>query len=493
MRAKPADHYRRRLLAAGAGAAALGLSPVVGRARSQVTALPADPGAQVPWTSQNPFLTGAFAPVFDERDDADLKIDGALPRGLRGAFMRNGPNPQFAPDSHYAYPFDGTGMIHAIYVEDGKARYRNRWVATEENLAERRAGHRLYNSGFGPPPHANLANTNIVRHAGRYLALYEAGVPYEMDRDLETRGPFNYGGKLPRFMSAHPKLDPVTGELLSIAYNLRAGTLTYLRADKRGGLDRVVPLQAPWPAMVHDIAITDRYVLAFICPLVFDFSAQGPPARWQPDRGSVALVIPREAQTASEATWISGAPFFNFHIVNAFDSGDRIEVAFPWYDSYSLVPAGPVRLQLHKAVIDVRLKTLTVSALDDRVCEFGRVNEAYLGRRAKYGYVGLRNPRPDEKPQMGAFEAFARYDLDTGAKVVHIFPPGVTVCEPTFVADPSGKEESDGFIFTFAHDASTSAGLFMILDARDLSAPPMATVHLPRRVPAGLHGSWFAA
>ena len=142
-----------------------------------------------PWTSSNPALSGAFEPVFDERDDTDLKVEGEIPRGLRGVFMRNGPNPQYKPDDHYAYPFDGTGMVHAIYIERGRARYRNRWVMTNEMEQERAAGHRTFNSSFSAPPHADLANTNIVHHAGRYLALYEEGVPYELDRDLNTMGP----------------------------------------------------------------------------------------------------------------------------------------------------------------------------------------------------------------------------------------------------------------------------------------------------------------
>src|SRR5690606_3395849 len=125
------------------------------------------------WVSHNPFLTRAFAPVFDEREDKDLVVRGEIPRGLDGAFIRNGPNPMFEPGPTYAYPFDGTGMLHAIRFRDGKATYRNRWVATEELAKERAAGKRLFNTTFGPPPHANLSNTNIVRHAGRYLSLYE--------------------------------------------------------------------------------------------------------------------------------------------------------------------------------------------------------------------------------------------------------------------------------------------------------------------------------
>lgn len=198
-------------------------------------------------------------------------------------------------------------MIHAIYLENGRARYRNRWVLTKEVLEERAAGHRIYNSSFGAPPHADLANTNIVYHAGRYLALYEAGVPYEVDRDLNTVGLFDYNGRLPTVMSAHPKLDPATGELLSVAYSSQTGALAYLRADKTGRLDRIVPFQAPWPTMIHDISITERHVVAFMGPAVFDRSRAGPPVTWQPDRGSMVAVVPRDAQTAADVRWIKGA------------------------------------------------------------------------------------------------------------------------------------------------------------------------------------------
>jgi carotenoid cleavage dioxygenase-like enzyme len=443
------------------------------------------------WTSDSPFLRGALVPVFDERDDADLPIEGEIPRGLHGVFMRNGPNPRFKPDTHYAYPFDGTGMIHGIYLENGRARYRNRWVKTQEFRSEQAAGRRLYNSTFHAPPHADLANTNIVHHAGRYLALYEGGVPYELDAALETIGPFDYGGILPKVMSAHPKLDPISKELLSIAYDLRSGALTYLRADKTGLLDRIVPFQAPWPSMVHDIAITERHVIAFICPLVFDLSVLGLPATWQPERGTMVALVPRDCRTAADVTWIKGAPFFQFHTLNAFAEDNRIEVVVPWYEAYSLTGSSE-RLELHRLVIHTDTATFEDQTIDARASEFPRINDAHLGRKARYGYLALRDPRPGESPQIGAFEAIARYDLANGTKVVHQFPAGVTVCEPVFVADPHGEREEDGFIFTFAHDAASARGRFVILDARRLADKPLAVVSLPRRVPAGLHGSWTA-
>lgn len=480
---------RRRLLAAGGSTMAAGglmqiLPPGLATAAQSTELIQA-----AAWSSDSPFLSGAMAPVFDERNDTRLKVRGEIPRHLHGVFMRNGPNPLFEPEEPYSYPFDGMGMIHALYLENGQAQYRNRWVETKEFKEERAAGHRIYNTNFNPPPHANLANTNIIRHGGRYLALYEDGVPYELDGTLATLGPVNYDGKLPRVMSAHPKIDPGTGELLAITYDLETGGMHYLRVNREGKMDRAVAFQAPWPAMVHDIVLTETHVMAFACPLVWDFSRKGPPAQWEPERGSRIMLVPRDAQSADAIQWIEGPPFFNWHAVNGYIENGRANIVFPWFDSFHLGKPS-TRLELHRLVVDLDGKSVQDTALDDRPCEFGRVNDAYLGRKARYGYVGMRAPRPNEKPQMGAFEALARYDLETGEKIVRQLPAGSTMGEPVFVPAVNSRDETDGYIFTFVHDAGQDGGRFLILDAQNLAADPVAEILLPRRVPVGLHASW---
>jgi carotenoid cleavage dioxygenase-like enzyme len=486
-RMMPTRRSLLQALCAGAAANALPLDLAhAAGTDSQVT------GSVEGWVSQSPFLARAFAPVFDERDDAGLVVEGELPRGLDGVFMRNGPNPMFAPDPYYAYPFDGTGMLHAIFLQDGKASYRNRWVATTELVQERAAGKRLFDSSFAPPPHANLSNTNIVLHAGRYLSLYEGGIPYEVDRALSTKGSYDFAGKLKTFMSAHPKQDPVTREMLAIAYDLPASRMTYLRVAADGTLDRSVDIASPWPAMLHDIAITRSYVVACICPFVFA-PGQRVPATWQPERGARILLMPRDARSAGEARWIECAPFFNFHTVNAYEVGSTIELTLPWYDAYTLVHDRPIKLELHRLTIDLAAGKVADTRLDDMPCEFGRVNERHLGSKAQFGYVGLRDPRPGEAPQMGAFEAFARYDLQTGQRIVHRFAPGETVCEPVFVAAPGATREDDGYVLSFVHEEGSPSGSFVVLDAHQLDAGPIARIRLPRRIPAGLHGSWMPA
>ncbi|HQY86702.1 MAG: carotenoid oxygenase family protein [Ilumatobacteraceae bacterium] len=168
-------------------------------------------------TWQTPFLQGLMAPVFDERDDRDLEVVGEIPAGLRGMFVRTGPNPQFAPLGAY-HPFDGDGMLHAVYLEDGKARYRNRFVESKGLLAERARGHACYGgmSNFQfPDPDVmeeggmmkNTANTATVRHAGRYFTLLESGAPTEFDRDLNTLGEHDYD-------TERPEIDVADGERL---------------------------------------------------------------------------------------------------------------------------------------------------------------------------------------------------------------------------------------------------------------------------------------
>jgi carotenoid cleavage dioxygenase-like enzyme len=161
-------------------------------------------------------LQGVFAPVFVEGDSCDLPVTGEIPKGLNGALYRNGPNPQFAPRGHYHW-FAGDGMVHAFTLENGRATYRNRWVRTPRFELERKAGGALL-GGFGDPSKSDpsvaaadfgVANTHIIHHAGKLLALEESHPPFEMTPSLDSVGYHTFGGVLPttiegRF-TAHPK------------------------------------------------------------------------------------------------------------------------------------------------------------------------------------------------------------------------------------------------------------------------------------------------
>src|SRR3989441_767991 len=164
-------------------------------------------------SDRNPFLQGNFAPWRMEGIAEDLEVVGAIPRDLNGTYYRNGPNPAFEPRGRYHW-FDGDGMIHAVTLRDGRAAYRNRWVASAGLGEEQRAGQALYPSLLDlslseGPAFKNTGNTNIVFHAGRLLALMEAALPTRLAPEtLVTIGEHDFDGRLRGPMTAHPKLDP---------------------------------------------------------------------------------------------------------------------------------------------------------------------------------------------------------------------------------------------------------------------------------------------
>jgi carotenoid cleavage dioxygenase-like enzyme len=171
--------------------------------------------------TDEPFLRGVYAPLHMECDADHLPVSGELPAELNGRLYRNGPNPQFAPRGPYHW-FSGDGMLHAFHIEGGRASYRNRWVRTPKWALEHAEGEGL-SGAFGNPRfsdrrivalNSTLANTNVVWHAGRLLALEEAHAPFEGDPlTLAPKGYCRFGDQLDGPMTAHPKLDAATGEM----------------------------------------------------------------------------------------------------------------------------------------------------------------------------------------------------------------------------------------------------------------------------------------
>jgi carotenoid cleavage dioxygenase len=223
-------------------------------------------------------------------------------------------------------------MVHAFRVREGRVSYRNRWVRTKQWTLERAAGRAL----FGPPgdPAASdpsvagmatdgVANTNLVWHGGRLLALEEGHAPIEIDPvSLETRGAWSFQQKLPRNMTAHPKIDPGSGEMWFFA-NFPTGRLTgeialYV-ASASGELIRSEMLPGPFPAMVHDFAITQDFVIVPVCPATVSLQrarAGGPLLAWEPAKGTHVAVLPRRGG-AEQARWFATAPCMVWHLMNA--------------------------------------------------------------------------------------------------------------------------------------------------------------------------------
>jgi carotenoid cleavage dioxygenase-like enzyme len=464
------------------------------------TSMPADTA----WPD-NPYLRGMYAPIDDERHDTDLVVHGEVPPGLQGVYLRNGPNPRFAPLGNY-HVFDGDGMIHAVDLDGGRARYRNRWVESAGLGAERRAGRALF-GGLGefrlPEPEVmeevgmmkNTANTNIVRHAGRLLALMEAARPTELDAALHTLGEYDFGGALAGPMTAHPKVDPRTGELLFFGYSPFPPHLRYHVADAEGVLVRTVDIDLPAPVMMHDFVVTARHVVWFDLPAVFDLEAMmagRPGITWQPDHGARIGVMGRDAQSCDDVTWIEVEPFFVFHFLNGWttDAGtvvvdgcraERMNTAFGDEQLDEAVPP-----TLHRWTIDPTTRTVTTEQLDDRPGDFPRIDDRRTGLANRYGYVAHTRTWDTDTV---VFDGVVKHDLDTGSELVHRYGPSAVAGEAVFAPDRDRSAEDDGWLLNLVHDEATDQTSLVILDARDLTE--VGAVEIPRRVPFGFHGNWM--
>lgn len=459
-------------------------------------------------SSVNPFLQGNFAPWRMEGVAPDLEVIGELPRELDGTYFRNGPNPAFEPIGRYHW-FDGDGMVHAIRIADGRAHYRNRWVASEGLAEERAAGHALYpgllEMGKMEAPRFKITgNTNTVFHADRLLALVESSLPTELDaRTLETRGLYDFGGRLQGAMTAHPKVDPVSGEMPFFGYSPVPPYLQYYVADASGALVHAEPIDLAWPTMMHDFAITERHVIFILCPLVFDLEniAQGgSPFAWRPERGTRIGVMPRRGRS-EDVRWFDTDPCYVFHPLNAYDDGDAVVLDVHRYEQLQFMSPSAARepnwrdsqiARLHRFTMDLARGGIRSSALDDHEGEFPRVDERLVGRKHRFGYFATTGPEGNPSLQP-LFTAVAKIDLERGGKV-EVRPQGAgNGCgEPVFVPRHAQAAEDDGWVLYLAYDGARNASELVVVPAQDFGGEPVARVLLPHRVPYGFHGNWVA-
>jgi carotenoid cleavage dioxygenase-like enzyme len=455
----------------------------------------------------DPYLNGVYAPVSSERDAPDLPVTGQLPAGLAGMFLRNGPNPMFQPKGSY-HIFDGDGMLHGLSLDGaGGASYRNRWVRTDGLAAEQRAGHAIYggmaNGDFpspeetgGGPPIKNVANTNVVRHADRILCLWEAGSPTEVTAALETVGPMDFGGALTGAFTAHPKVDPMTGEMLAFGYSGFAPYLQYHVIDAHGSLVRTVDIDLPAPVMMHDFAITEQHAVFFDAPAVFDFESYaqgGPMLTWKPENGTRIGVVDRTGD-GSDIVWVETDPCYVFHFMNAFTADGKVVV-----DACRLLRmdigldsadgTADANAWLHRFTIDLATRSASYEQIAELPGDFPRVPAAMEGRRHRFGYYASFSSGDVER---GDFDAVTKVDFETGAALTHSYGPTSVAGEAVFAPDPSGTGgEDDGWLLNFVTDRTTMTSDFVVLAAADLSE--VARVRLPQRVPFGFHGNWLPA
>jgi carotenoid cleavage dioxygenase len=463
---------------------------------------------EIAWTSSDPHLSGNFAPVGPEVDAPNLPVvSGRIPPELRGAYLRNGPNPLFQPLS-YTYPMDGDGMVHAVHLQDSRARYRNRFVRTRGLEVELRAGHAVYGgllrprlvapelvgADGDPGPVKSGAFINVIEHAGHILALGEAQPAYELTPELDTVGEWKAGTGLPIEMGAHNRRHPVTGDLFAIAYSAFEPVVRVHQIDEGGTLRQSFEVALAAPSMIHDFGLTAHHLVLVVGPAVFDAAAASEGQsflQWRPELGARIGLIPLDG---GPATWLETDAFFVFHIANAFERDGAVVVDYVRHDSFrpGYVTGRRHPPTLHRLVADSLGRTLRDNAVADFLTEFPRINEARSAMPARFVYAPtLTASQRDANPPSATFNALVRVDTETGATLTYDAGDRV-LGEPAFIPRPGGTREDDGYLATYAFDPAVGVSDLLLLDAARVEAGPVAVIRLPQRVPQGLHGNWIS-
>ncbi|TPQ18134.1 carotenoid oxygenase family protein [Streptomyces sporangiiformans] len=442
-----------------------------------------------------PYLTGHYTPHVDEITAHGLRVEGHLPPELSGRLIRNGHNPK--PGVTPTHWFKGSGMVHGIRLREGRAEwYRNRWVRTPALDGA------PYMTEQGPDLTASTAGTHVIEHAGRLLALCESNLPFELTTELETVGPYDFDGKLTSVMTAHPKHDPTTGELHFFSSSPLPPYLTHHVASEKGELIRSEDVPGASASLKHDFALTERYVVFVEGTVTFDpTETSGIPYAWKDEQPARIGVLPRGEDGAAQVRWFGIEPGSMLHAANAYeDDRGRVVLEGPAVDregferSWSWWVGAPGRGATPNSrsfnrqwVVDLTAGTVRERTVDDLVVEFPTINEELTGRRHRYQYA---ISFPDDRG-VGNF-GVVKYDRSTGARSVRNVGDGRLPSEAVFVPAEHGTSEDDGYLLTVVSDLHADASQLLVLDATTITAAPVAIVHLPRRVAAGIHGSWIA-
>jgi carotenoid cleavage dioxygenase-like enzyme len=415
------------------------------------------------------YLEGPFAPVTEEVTAFDLPVTGRVPAELNGRYLRNGPNALGVEDPVIHIWGAGQGMVHGVRLRDGRAEwYRNRFVRA---------------TGPGPMVH-------VIEHANRTFAMLEGGLPpAELDAELNTVGVCQLGGTAEGFTAgAHSKHDPRTGALHSLSYLIGREFVQYIVTDVTGSVVQTTVIPMTRTPFLHDFALTEKHVVLWDTPVGFD----GFDCRWLPGHPTRVGVMPR---TGGDVRWLEIDPVHVSHTLNAYDDGDSIVVDLVTAEGpFDPADPGAVRPALDRWTIEPG--KIHRWRIDDRPQDFPRINERWTTRAHRYGYSAATALygipfAPEGLPPDDAFtNALVKHDLERGTSEVHGFGRDEAVGEAVFAA--TGDGEDDGFLLTYVHDPRRGASDLVIVSAQDFTGAPVARIHLPVRVPLGLHGNWLA-
>ena len=435
-------------------------------------------------------LRGNGRPVTEEQTITELRVVGSIPTELDGRYVRTGANPLSGTSAH---PFFGDGMVHGVRLRDGNAEwYRNRYVKTPFIT---NPSVDILDPSVMMDMKSSKANTHVIGHAGKILALEEGHFPYVVDGDLGTVGPTDFGGVLNGSFTAHPKICPATGELLAFGYSALEPYLRYLRVSASGELVQTENITVGGPTMMHDFNVTRNHVIFMDLPAVFNLElamSGDMPIRWDDDYPARLGVMPRDG-TDEQVTWYDINPCYVFHPMNSYEDGDTIVLdvarfSHMWRESAMDFPSP----ELWRWTINRVTGNVSEEQVDERGAEFPRIADSVIGLKHRYGYMMAMSQAGMPDDPMSASGAILKYDRENGERTEIEFGRGRMGGEAVFVPSAYPKSEDDGYLMTYMYDASTDKSSFVIMDAATMDNTPVASIDLPR-IPNGFHGSWIPA
>ncbi|KAH9208324.1 putative cartenoid oxygenase [Leptodontidium sp. 2 PMI_412] len=458
-------------------------------------------------------FTGITVPARLEGEIPDLIVDGEIPKEIDGTFYRVGHDPYYDPDYFQngakSTPFDGDGVVAAFRFKDGIVSFKQRYVYTEKLVAERKAGRAMFGiltASFTHHPCvqsliSSPANTNVILHNGKLLALMEAGPPFEMDPNtLATKGHEPFKGQIParQPFTAHPKVDPTTGDLIGFGYNLNGIMSTDFvvwAIDKNGKKKWERKGNAPHSGFIHDMAMTPNYVVLMMMPLVTDLSDVYTKHATFYDRELPAymVVVPRNAPSEPIRSF-SWNNCLNIHSGCTWEEDGKIK-----FDStrahdnvFSFLPYkdAPIDEKPKQMVVDYVKWTIDPKASSDVLedpevlislpCEFPRTDERILGQKAKITFLAcFKQPDDGKKVVYQGLNALARFNHET--RKMDILDPGnCLVQEPNFIPRSPDAPEGDGYIVVMIDNLDEHRNELLFIDTKDFTKI-QARIQLPLR------------
>ena len=476
----------------------------------------AEYASTLPLNDDHPYRTGWWRPNTREYDAWDLAVEGEIPADLAGTYLRNTENPLHPAIGRY-HPFDGDGMVHALRLEDGAARYCNRFVRTPDFEAECAAGGPLF-AGLMESPRKSKrpgcgargglkdsASTDVVVHGGvAACTFYQCGAVWELDPGtLETLGIAPWLSQVtPGWgVSAHTKVDERRDELLFFNYAKHAPYMHYGVVDAARELVHYVPVELPGPRLPHDMAFTDHYAVLHDFPLFWDAKALAAGAhavRLHEDVPTRFGVIPRRGDSR-DVRWFEARPTYVLHVINAYEDGDEIVMDGYFqenpdpkldidpadkYSLYRMLDLHVMRSKPYRWRLNLRTGATTEHYLHDDIAEFGTVNPNVAGRPYRYTWA------MGTKPGLFVFDTLMKLDVETGELQRYRFPDGVVASESPMAPRAGARSEDDGYVITFTSDLGRDESHAEIFPADDIRDGPIARIRLPERICSGTHAYW---